>query len=798
VPVVVDVAQVDSSGRIPALARERFVSRLAGSTGDEPRAQRLFTREADRGKLMVVVLGLDDVVEAKPRVARRSTVATLLGTCLEERLPFIAGVSDELAPQISEVAVIRVKSRRDREEARIHLYELLARRGVMRSDALERTLREAFNGDETTVDAWHLEVAADVIVARMRDGQEPPKAVQEIFAIYPARRRELSWTCEKALGCSVQDSAQRSFSVARALSALGRQAHYRQELTTQLRDVTRGFSAVEDLRFAGSLSVLARRNVLTVVGDATDPGVRFKHPEWLTLAGALGMELDEGRWSDLLTPGVPQATLNSLTAALDMHQTSAGPDEPSFLTVLSRLKQDQLHDLSLDMILAVIKALQVDGRPLRIGDPELVALRRAWQVSTDQARLLFVSTVKPHPAIADFFWEQVIPPLFEMNSFRLRRAICARLSGMGPVAWQQLASRWTDLVVAAAQADLTARARLTKADWWRFGLPLASAAWVLPSLTDRVADGARDDALRLLQNMRRVVTVPGSPGGVKRSGTPDLGLEISLAEGYKLASVARLGRLSISEQAWQTEARRLLRDSRSWTSQLILYQALTLSDVTQSGAGGGAAHTSGGTASRNHARHPFAREAEALAQRALDSADATFAATGSEEQTVAAIGRDIWFDDVEALEDGGFGLSPEAHRLLALSTFLINLAEGAHSRAVQAYRRQPGGEPSEEVLCRVDARELALTSTIPPKCFMSAGHTATILDVECDCQFRLCGRDARGAVGDRQISRAFAERAEITAGSRPVLGREAGFVRRAFAQVWRRPEMVRDEIKPSP
>ena len=148
----------------------------------------------------------------------------------------------------------------------------------------------------------------------------------------------------------------------------------------------------------------------------------------------------------------------------------AGEHDPSFLSVLGRLKLGQLHDLSLDMILAVISALQVDGRPLRIAEPELAALRRAWRVSTDQARLLFVSTLHQHPAIAEFFWEQVVPPSFEVNSFRLRRAICGRLAGMGTVAWQQLAGRWIDLVAAAGRSDLTARARLTRPDWVRFGL----------------------------------------------------------------------------------------------------------------------------------------------------------------------------------------------------------------------------------------------------------------------------------------------------------------------------------------
>ena len=78
-----------------------------------------------------------------------------------------------------------------------------------------------------------------------------------------------------------------------------------------------------------------------------------------------------------------------------------------------------------------------------------------------------------------------------------------------------------------------ARARLTKSDWTRYGLPLASLAWLLPSLIEHLAAPDREVSMRLLRAIREVVTSHDPAPG------PDVGLEISLAEGFKLASVAR-------------------------------------------------------------------------------------------------------------------------------------------------------------------------------------------------------------------------------------------------------------------
>jgi hypothetical protein len=345
---------------------------------------------------------------------------------------------------------------------------------------------------------------------------------------------------------------------------------------------------------------------------------------------------------------------------------------------------------------------------------------------------------------------------------------------MGPVTWRHLARPWNKLIAGAAEADLTALARLTKTDWVRVGLPLASAAWILPSLSEQLTGDERRSAIAMVEQVRRIFSSP-SVSADEMHGWPDVGLEISLAEGFKFASIARAASAPASQLPWLEEAKALLRIARSWTSQQVLCQAIAL--AASGGFAFAARHAVKGT-------HPFVREAVALARRALDPAAADPVA--SPPWTESIITRDIWFDDVLALEDGGFYLSAEAHRLLALSTLLIDLAEGSLDLAAQAHRVSGHPEMTGEVRRGVQSRELALTSNVLPRCFVAASHAATMLDIDCDCPFDLCGRKMRGPVGHRRISKAFAQRAEVTARERPALGWPAPFARGSFGNLWQR------------
>jgi hypothetical protein len=774
VPVVIDVADCDASARLPVLSRASFVSGLAGASGDEARAQRLFRREVDRGKVIIVVLGLDKVVQAQPRSARRDTVQALLRSGLEERLPFIAAVSAELAPGFSEVAVIRIGARQEHELGP-ELTTALTRRGIVCHLDLGALAASVLSNGDRASDPWYVEVAADVVVARVRAGAEPDQAVRGVFGARRGAGRELSWMYEKAIGCD-PDAARAAHSpIAHTLGAIGLQAHYRQDLTTRWQDLTRELSAEQELQFASSVSLLNRRGVLNVIGDAADPCLQFTHPRWLTLAGAVGLGVDADRWSQLLSPGVPQPTVDALSAALLLARDGSLADR-SFLAILSRLKNGEVADLSLDMITAVIRALQVDPSPILVGEQELAALRRTWQPATDEARLLFVDTVDAQPGIACFLWEQLVPPRFAANSYRLRRAVSVRLAAMGHLAWTELAPLWRELVRAARDADLSAAARLTKGDWISCGVPLASLAWVLPSLADRLDGAERAEAVRMLGELGLILTEAAK---TPQDTTPDPGVEISLAEGYKLASVVGLSRPSGEDPAWLTEAVALLSRARSWVSEQALHQAIALAAPARSeaveAAGAGA-------------RHPFVEEAVALARRAVQAGARAGDLGGRSRRAVVA--RDIWFDDVQALEDGGFALSPEAHRLLGLSTLLVNLAEGEHARAAAEHRGGAEAGLTEEVARRVAARERALTAAELPRCFTSRTRTVTMLDLECDCPFRLCGEKGQETIGHRRISRAFAQHAETTAAARPVTRAGAAVTGRQFAEVWRRPQIV--------
>jgi hypothetical protein len=761
VPVVVDVSHSDATASIPMLSRACFVSRLAGSYGDEGRAHQLFTQQARRGKVVVVVEGLGHVVEAKARAVRRQAVEALIRSCLDEELPFVATVPEELSPSTSLVAAVRIAGRAGRSRVDKHLCDSLTRQGVIVSAELATALEAEFAGVRVDADDWQLDLAADLLVARLRAGRPAGRAVRGLLTSSD-RGAFLALLSERALECDADHAVADDSAVGRSLGRIGVYAHYREDLTVPRADVGHGLSPDEDLDFDGAVSTLARRQVLSVVGEVGGDGLRFRHPTWLMFAGALGLGLDEARWAELLRPGVPQTTVRSLAAALVLHRQPLYDGGTSFVTTLSRLKRGSLRDVSLDMITAVVEAVQSLGQEPALGSEELAALRRAWEVATDEARLLFVRTIGPTQAAARFLWTQLVPPRFELTSYRLRRAISGRLAEMSREAWRELADEWRG-IGAAGPADLSARGRLLGGDWQRVGLPLASLAWTLPSFVERLDAGAREESLALLRTLRETVApAAGSASPVTGAPAPDPGLEISLAEGYKLAGAIEPSPDRTGAPAWWEEARLLFDQSTSWVSRQALHQAFVLASPGELPP----------LLIPGRPQHPFVTEGVALGLRQL--------------QHDGAVVQDIWRNDVEALHDGGLDLSEQTHRLLGLSTLLINMAEFAHARAVRSQRDAPSGPPRPEALAGVDARERALVSTQLPRCFVSRGHTATMLDVPCDCSFGLCGRDVRLTVGDRKISAAFSQRATATAGAVRAAGHRARFVRGQFARVWAR------------
>jgi hypothetical protein len=449
-------------------------------------------------------------------------------------------------------------------------------------------------------------------------------------------------------------------------------------------------------------------------------------------------------------------------------------------------------DISLEMVRAVILALQADEEPLDIGDLELQVLQESWSAASDVNKLRFVSAVGFHrdPMLIDFLWRQVVYPHFDANRFRVRRAICTRLGQLGNSAWGGLNAEWQQHLSSVDGEALTVSSRNTLR-WKKAEYPLASLGWVLPGLLLTI-DEQTDAAYGLLRQLRAVQVWDGADV----LNAPDIGMEISLAEGFKAAAVetfskGRAGGIDVdshrytSDNRWWTEGFDLLKKSRSWISKQALVQALALArqiapnDIASSSVGNVF------RAWESDDSHPFVRETTRLVIRALDDevvekSKDKVSEFSPEKDSRSLREVDIWFEAVESLEDGGVTLSPGAHQLLGLSTLLINLAERRVDTINDKGRNTALDKEREQALA---VRERIHTATQLPGCFRQSSHAATMHKVPCkrSCKFpvqlpntnldraNLCGEAAMDDVlkGRRSFSRSFLQRAQVTARSAP-------------------------------
>lgn len=763
VPVAVRLPTTDAAAGLPGLVRDRFVEGLVGSSGDAQSGRRLFASLVRRRHIVALIRGLDRVGQGEALPTRRETIAHLLEASLVEGIPFVAWVTPDLAPSISEVAAFRTRPL-PQSELVAYTVRQLRERGLPATGDVERVVASAFRAGEATREPVLLALFADLVRRRVRGGATTEDAASGLLSDGCAFRRHVSWMCEWALDCSLDDVEKVSSPALVALAAIGREAHYRQEAELHGKDVTMALDATECRRFAAGTALLSQRGVLDVSPAEGGSRIRFAHPAWLAFAGAVGMRLEEPQWRDLLRPDISSSTLDALTGAL----LAFGSDalrERSFLRVLQGLGVSRPAEISLEMCLSVITALQSRREAIHFGDEEMEALERAWSTASDVVKTRFVSDVDlaRNTRLVDFLWQRVVPPAFADNSFRVRRVICSRLGRTGVGTWARLGGQWRALVTAAGAGDLSSWGRQQE-HWREYGYAVASLGWTLPGVLHTVGEEGRDDVLDLLGGLRQLV----SPPSVASDRRPEIGLEISLAEGFKTAAAEISSRGEACDEGWYAQASAFLDASASWISKQALLQglALVLHDVPDDrldrllAAGKGPGR-----------EHPFVRETAALARRAL--------AAGNEPARLTQ--KDVWLEDVEALDDGGVNLSAEAHRLLALSTLLINLAEWPFVAWIH------GNDKASE--SSVDARDRAFTGTELPKCFVRSGHAATMFESACDCPFRFCGPAAKAGIlhEARRFSRSFLQRAQATAGAPCLIRREGkgAFAERAFSAVWR-------------
>ena len=804
VPVVVDLAEEADKADLPPLVRDRFVTRLVGSSGDEQNAKRLYSSLVKKEKVVALVEGLDRVGLGTPLAARRATISKLLEGSLAEGIPFVAWVSDDLAPSISEVAAFRALPMLDVDLAK-HIRGRLASQSVrLENEAGDLdAFQEAFTGAEPSRDLALIDLAFDLFVRRRRSGDDREHALASIFWDPCDVRRQLRWMCEWSLDASLSDVHELDSASVLALSALGRESHFLRESELSWGDASRALDADAKRRFGAGIASLGQRQVLTASGSGSSSMIRFTHPMWFAFAGTLGLRLDRDLWCDLLQPGIPVATLDALTGALLMF----GLQTMSFVEVLETLGIRRRPDISLEMVRAVIRALQADEEPLELGDDDIKVLEESWALGTDVNKSRFVGAVdfSRDPLLIDFLWEQVDHDRFERNSFRVRRAICTRLGQLGDPAWTRLNGTWWNRVASASDNEEALRVSSRNTDEWREAeYPLASLGWVLPGLLLTI-DDHKDEAYDLLGRLRALqISVDGTHG----LSSPDIGMEISLAEGFKAAAVGiflkaraaradRMRRPPPVDATWWESCCDLLGTSHSWISQQALVQALALArPIAPAGSGEEAVREVFSPWEDPVLRHPFVCETARLVIRTLDEEARTKSGRrrsqrqGSQEtQTETMSEVDIWFEGVTSLEDGGITLSPEAHQLLGVSTLLIDLAERRVDAIDDAAQR---GVADEESIARAKekknealvTRELIHTGGLLPGCFRLSGHAKTMHAADCDkkCRFdmgpidekglhqaNICGKEAVAQVlkSRRDFSRSFVQRAQVAGRSVP-------------------------------
>jgi hypothetical protein len=358
-------------------------------------------------------------------------------------------------------------------------------------------------------------------------------------------------------------------------------------------------------------------------------------------------------------------------------------------------------------------------------------LVETWERASDRERITFVRRLPEilSDELIKFLWNRLAPPAFAATAHPVRRVIARQLSSSGTYSWFCLAEDWRELVRTAGGGGLAWFER-SGPTWCNHGSAVASLCWVLPSvmLTCRSTDSP--DVERLLMDLTAAVT-PGS--GPERSAAPDLGIEISLAEGCKdLCNLSLIWDMPLPATTWDLIEILALR-GRSWVSHLLALQAAALAAASDP------LHTPRClalcSALSRSVQHPLVREYTQIIAQVVTDHGASFAAF---VHTV------VWADDTEILETAGGELTDAATRVLGIMTLVLNLVEA---------RIQSGGDWQAQQLARVSA----LAQPQLPRCLSSPVLANAFGRVDCVCSLRLCGPDLN-LTARRPISRVFAYR----------------------------------------
>jgi hypothetical protein len=234
--------------------------------------------------------------------------------------------------------------------------------------------------------------------------------------------------------------------------------------------------------------------------------------------------------------------------------------------------------------------------------------------------------------------------------------------------------------------------------------------------------------------LRRLTAAVVPGGGPEQEARPDVGIEISLAEGCKDAgSSAIVNGLAVPPDVWYS-IETLATVGRSWISRMVALQAAALAAAADPARCGPARALCAAAARRGE--HPLVRRYATILASML---------AGPTDALPSAAYRYIWPDDTEALDAAGGELIDEAAIVLATTTIVLNLGE---SRL-----RTPGDRRNA-----LHSRIRILVDVNLPTCIRRPLAAYTAEATACRCPFQLCGPDFNIRTVVRPISRIFAYR----------------------------------------
>jgi hypothetical protein len=367
-------------------------------------------------------------------------------------------------------------------------------------------------------------------------------------------------------------------------------------------------------------------------------------------------------------------------------------------------------------------------------------LPEIWAQSGAAERLSFSKQISGNvvSSFAPFLWSRVTGKEFGANPHTLRRSICRALGASSAGGWEALGATWSALIDDPSLAESLAWQRRPISGPWK-GSTIASLCWILPSI---VATYANPGPIGLLHQLTALVT----PGAQSTSDDrPDVGIEISLAEGCKDACyTCFIDGLTLPSGILRS-ARILIRSGRSWVTRLIGLQSLFI-----------AATIDANLIDEVSAECRLVREKVDEHPILRSYASVLWEPIQMMRGGDASVGDYIWNDDTEALSEAGGELCDDAVIILAVIAILLNFSEG----------RAAAGDSIDEAH---GPRVRALTENILPQCFQTRRDAAASSEMRCGCGFGICGPDIRLSTVRRPLSRTFVYRC-LAARPTPALG----------------------------